>query len=104
LYWKAERPLDINYQSFLHILASDGSLVAQSDHLNPGDFPTRRWPLEKYVRDDHEFTLPLNLPPGEYAVKTGLWVQSEGWRLPRLDESGLQIDDGEILYWLQVEP
>jgi len=104
LYEKAQQPLDINYQSFLHVLAADGSLVAQSDHLNPGDFPTRRWPLDKYIRDEHQFTLPPDLPAGEYTVKAGFWVQDEGWRLPLLDESGQQIDDGQILFYLYIEP
>ncbi len=58
LYWQAERPLDINYQNFVHILSADGVLVAQSDHLNPGEFPTRRWPTDKYVRDTHTIVLP----------------------------------------------
>ncbi|MCA9872004.1 MAG: hypothetical protein KC441_00040 [Anaerolineales bacterium] len=103
LYWQAQRPLDINYQSFLHVMSPDGSLVAQSDHLNPGEFPTRRWPTDKYVRDVHTFTLPPDLPPGEYLVKTGLWVQAEGWRLPLLDASGQQIDDSAGLTTLTVE-
>jgi len=104
LYWKAQRPLDINYQSFVHLLNEDGALVAQSDHLNPGDFPTRRWPLDKYVRDPHLLVLPPNLPPGAYAIKVGLWVQNEGWRLPLFDETGTQIDDGQVLMHLQVAP
>ncbi|MBE2223898.1 MAG: hypothetical protein IAF02_20325 [Anaerolineae bacterium] len=104
LYWQAERPLDINYQNFVHILSADGVLVAQSDHLNPGEFPTRRWPTDKYVRDNHTLVLPPDLAPGEYIVKTGLWVQDEGWRLPLLDETGQQIDDGQILYQLMVVP
>jgi hypothetical protein len=102
LYWQAQRPLDINYQSFLHILSPDGVLVAQSDHLNPGDFPTRRWPTDKYVRDVHTFTLPADLPPGDYPIKTGLWVQTEGWRLPLLNASGQQIDDAYLLSNLPV--
>lgn len=102
LYWQAQRPLDINYQSFLHILAADGTLVAQSDHLNPGEFPTRRWPTDKYVRDEHTVVLPEDLPAGDYLVKAGLWVQDEGWRLPVFDETGQQIDDGRVLYHLTV--
>ena len=77
-------------------------LAAQSDHLNPGDFPTRRWPTDKYVRDVHTFTLPADLPPGEYTIKTGLWVQAEGWRLPVLDAAGQQIGDGAALFSLPV--
>ena len=93
LYWKAQRPLEINYQSFVHVLDANGRLVAQSDHLNPGSFPTRRWGLEKYVRDEHLLTLPPDLPPGSYTLTVGLWVQTEGWRLPLLDEAGQQISD-----------
>lgn len=103
LYWKAQEPLEINYQSFLHVLAADGFLVAQSDHLNPGDFPTRRWSADKYVRDEHYLTLPPNLPPGDYAVTTGLWVQAEGWRLPVLDGEGGQTGDHATLFHLKVK-
>jgi len=102
LYWQAQRPLDINYQSFLHVIGPDGTLAAQSDHLNPGEFPTRRWPTDKYVRDVHTFTLPPDLPPGEYAIKTGLWVQAEGWRLPLLDAAGQQVGDTAVLFSLPV--
>ncbi len=103
LYWQAQRPLDINYQSFVHVLTADGRLVAQSDHLNPGEFPTRRWPLDKYVRDEHVIELPADgLPEGDYVVRAGLWVQEEGWRLPLLDENGRQIDDAQILYRFSV--
>ncbi|MCA9956463.1 MAG: hypothetical protein KC434_17160, partial [Anaerolineales bacterium] len=80
----------------------DGALAAQSDHLNPGDFPTRRWPLDKYVRDVHVLQLPPDLPPGEYTINAGLWVQAEGWRLPVLDASGSQIDDNSTLFTLRV--
>ncbi|MCI0729476.1 MAG: glycosyltransferase family 39 protein, partial [Chloroflexi bacterium] len=63
LYWKAQRPLEINYQVFLHLLRPDGSFTGiQSDKLNPGEFPTRRWPLDKYVRDEHRLVLPPDLP------------------------------------------
>jgi len=94
LYWKAKQaPLPINYQVFVHLLAADGRLVAQSDKLNPGEFPTRRWNTDKYVRDQHQITLPDDLPPGQYTLSTGLWVKFEGWRLPLVDESGQQLDD-----------
>ena len=104
LYWKAQQPIDINYQSFVHLLAYDGSLLAQSDHLNPGDFPTRRWPLDKYVIDTHRVTIPANVSVGEYPIRVGMWVQNEGWRLPLFDESGDQIDDGQTILNLKVEP
>ncbi len=103
LYWEAERPLDINYQVFVHLLRADGTLVTQSDKINPGDFPTRQWPLDKYVLDRHQLHLPADLPPGEYSIATGLWVQAEGWRLPLFDETGQQIGDNFVLLSLSVE-
>lgn len=102
IYWKAQQPLDINYQSFLHVLQPDGSLLTQSDHLNPGDYPTRRWPTDKYVRDEFILIIPEDAPPGEYSVSAGLWVQAEGWRLPLLDASGNQVDDKAALFTLTV--
>jgi hypothetical protein len=102
LYWKALQNLDINYQVFVHLSGPDG-LVAQSDKINPGEFPTRRWPEEKYVRDEHQLQLPPNLPPGNYEITAGLWVQSDGWRLPLLDDRGDQVGDRFKLMDLRVE-
>ncbi|MGB3714120.1 MAG: hypothetical protein WA996_06790 [Candidatus Promineifilaceae bacterium] len=93
LYWKAMNPQDINYQVFAHLLDAKGNLVAQSDKLNPGDFPTRRWPLDKYVRDEHSLSIPEGLANGDYLISIGLWVAADGWRLPLLDETGEQTGD-----------
>ncbi len=103
LFWKAVRPLAIDYQSFVHVFDEVGISVAQADKLNPGEFPTRRWPLDKYVPDEYVVPLPSNLPPGTYTVDAGLWVQSEGWRLPILDESGVQDGDSAVLFTFRVE-
>lgn len=103
LYWQAQRPLDIDYQVFVHVLNEEGVPVAQSDKLNPGEFPTRRWPLDKYVPDVHRLVLPPGLPPGEYTVSTGIWVQSEGWRLPLFDDSGRTTGDRADLFTLRIE-
>jgi hypothetical protein len=103
LFWKALRPLDIDYQVFVHVLDESGSLVAQSDKLNPGDFPTHRWPLDRYVPDEHRLVLPAGLPAGTYRVQAGMWVQTEGWRLPIFDEAGSQIGDSVPLFSFVVE-
>lgn len=102
LYWQAIQPLAIEYQVFVHLLAPDGRLIAQSDHLNPGDFPTHRWSTDKYVIDPHRLTIPDDLPAGNYTLNTGLWVQSEGWRLPLFDENGRQVDDKVVLFEVQI--
>ena len=101
LYWKAQTDLDINYQSFVHLMGDDGAVLAQSDNLNPGEFPTRRWPLDKYVRDEHFIRIP-DAAAGELTLRSGIWVQSEGWRLPVLDEAGQMVDDTAVLGTITV--
>ena len=102
LYWKAQTEIEINFQVFLHLLDSSGHPVAQSDKLNPGDYPAKRWTTAKYVRDSHRLEIPESLAPGTYALSTGMWVQSEGWRLPYLDENGEQIGDSVGLGTIEV--
>jgi hypothetical protein len=96
-YWKTQEGVDINYQVFVHLMDANDNLVAQSDKLNPGDFPTKRWPSDKYVRDTHQLEVPENLPTGFYKWSIGLWVADNGWRLPVLGESGQQVGDSFIV-------
>lgn len=102
LYWKAQRDLQINYQVFVHLLDESGIPVTQSDKLNPGEFPTNRWPTDQYVRDVHRLQLPELIEPGSYTFSAGLWVQTEGWRLPYFDEEGNQIGDNVSIGQLEV--
>jgi hypothetical protein len=96
-YWKSLQPIDINYQVFAHLMDDDNNLITQSDKLNPGEFPTKRWPADKYIQDKHQVLLPEDLPPGEYRWSIGLWVANEGWRLPLLGEDGIQEADSFII-------
>jgi hypothetical protein len=97
VYWKAQKTLVENYQVFVHLTGEDGTLVAQSDKLNPGDFPTKRWTLDRYVRDQHRLALPKDLAPGEYRLTAGLWLHSADRRLPVFDASGQPIGDAASL-------
>jgi hypothetical protein len=87
LYWKAQQPLEANYQVFVHVLQPDNNVAAQSDKLNPGDFPTERWMLDKYVRDRHLLTIPDTIAPGTFQLTVGLWEPELG-RLPTIDSDG----------------
>ena len=83
LYWQANRPMTTNYQTFVHLLKVDEGieLMAESGKLNPGDFPTEQWPLDKYVRDQYQIAMPANLPPGHYHLTAGIWQSATGQRL-----------------------
>jgi hypothetical protein len=93
LYWKATAPVPINYQVFAHLTRPLFILWGQSDKLNPGDFPSTRWPLDKYVWDDHRLRVLPGTPPGEYAIDVGLYTLGDGRRAPVFDASGAVVGD-----------
>jgi hypothetical protein len=98
LYWKATAPVTVNLRVFIHFLGPDRKLWGQSDKWNPADFPTGRWPLDQYVRDEHEALLRPDAPPGIYQVMAGLWDPDSGARMHVLDANGQPTaSDGVLL-------
>lgn len=93
LYWKATAPVSINYQVFAHLTRPASILWGQSDKLNPGDFPSTRWPLDKYVWDDHRIRVLPGTPPGEYTLVVGLYTLGDGRRALVTDESSRPAGD-----------
>ena len=91
LVWRAEAETHTSYHVFLHLLASDGTLVAQSDGI-PADWtrPTTGWLPGEYVTDARVLTPPLNDagdgPSGPYSLSAGLYDPS-GARLTGPDGS-----------------
>lgn len=87
LQWAALSPPPADYTVFIHLLAADGSRVAQSDAyptwLTPA--PTSQWPPETALLDSHQLALPDNLPPGTYTLQTGLYNAQTLERLPLPD-------------------
>ena len=81
MYWKAQVPVPLNLQVYVHLIGPDNQLYAQSDKLNPADFPTSRWPTDKYVRDEHTLVFQGRPPPGKDRQVTGLWNAGTGERL-----------------------
>ncbi len=88
LYWKALAPLSLDLRVFVHFIGPDGQLWGQSDKWNPADFPMTRWPLDRYVRDEHLASLRPDAPPGLYQVIAGLWNGDTNQRMRVLDASG----------------
>ena len=93
LYWLATNPVPKNYQVFAHLTRPTTHLWGQSDNLNPGDLPTRRWPLDKYVRDEHELHVLSGTPPGDYQLTVGLYTLTDGARVPVFDDTGAFVGD-----------
>jgi hypothetical protein len=82
LYWQARKSVANTYQSFVHLAYTEGQVLSQSDHLNPGGFPTDRWPTDRYVKDTHRLRIPANAPAGTYLLSVGLYTLWDNSRLP----------------------
>lgn len=103
LYWHAISPMGENYQSFVHLASPLHILWGQEDHLNPGDLPTTRWPLDRYVWDEYEVRVLPGTPPGEYLLSVGLYSMGGGYRLMRYDEQGQVLGDSAVIASVEVE-
>jgi hypothetical protein len=104
LYWKATAPVPVNYQVFVHLVNPRDKLWGQPlrDKLNPGDFPTTRWPLDKYKWDDYAtpdsvVRVQADAPSGEYEIEVGLYMLNDGVRAPVFDANGNPAGDSVVL-------
>jgi hypothetical protein len=74
LYWLALRETGQNYKAFVHLLGSDGSVIAQHDGDPVGGYtPTTRWRPGEIIADRHIIALPESLPAGDYGLRAGLY-------------------------------
>jgi len=85
LYLEAEQPISGNYQIFTHLVAADGTLIAQADHIAGADsYPTSLWRPGSLLYNRFEIPVPAGTPSGEYQVVIGLYDQ----------RGRLQLNDG----------
>jgi hypothetical protein len=101
LQWQAAAPVARDYTVFVHLVAPDGSVVAQAD-ARPAwvvPWPSDRWQPGQPVLDGHRMALPAGLPPGRYQVRAGLYYWETMERLPLLD-GGDEVLLGDV----QIEP
>jgi hypothetical protein len=86
LYWQALQPLDVNYASFVELLAGpEEQAFARSDTDIPGYIPPVNWTREQYVQDPHYVSIPSDAPPVAYAVRVGLYDPATMERLGTVD-------------------
>ncbi len=100
LYWQALEPLEKDYSAFVHLDAPpSGTTYLAADTRPPGDaqaqidIPTTRWELDSYVRDEHRFEVPADLPPVRYTLRAGLYDPATGEGLGEI----LELQEIQVL-------
>ncbi len=88
LYWQALQQMPHSYTTFIHLIDSDNSVVAQAD-VTPGNgaAPTDTWQTKEWVLDNISLPLPSDLPTGDYQLLVGWYYWKTGERLPLLDNN-----------------
>jgi len=109
LYWQAEQALSADYTLFVQLWAGEPQ-AGQSPLLSAdapplaGEWGTRFWQVGFPLTDVRHFTLPQDLPAGEYSLWIGWYLPSTGERLlPVSLPDGTQRPDGTLLLPLRVE-
>jgi hypothetical protein len=74
LFWRATRPLPLDYTVYVHLVDAAGSKVAQRD-VPPleGRRPTSAWQPGDLVRDDQDLFVPETVAPGTYRLLAGMY-------------------------------
>jgi len=80
LVWQATGDMTLEYTAFVHVLDSNGQLVAQRDRP-PAGYPTSDWSAGEIIIDRYLVSLPADLPPGSYMLQTGFYYLPTGERV-----------------------
>jgi len=83
LVWRSLQPVTYDYQVFVHLLDADGNKLDQRDG-QPVQWmrPTSTWRPGEIITDRYGFSLPPDLPVGDYTMAVGLYDPVSGQRLP----------------------
>jgi hypothetical protein len=104
LFWQAQARMPEDYQVFVHLMGPGGRPVAQGDK-SPlgGDWPTSAWEPGQTFRDDYQIEIPVDLAPGAYELRVGLYRLADFARLPVQGPEGRVADSAIILGQARVQ-
>ncbi len=82
LFWRTDARLIDRYKVFVHVLDTNGKIIAQTDREPGGGLnPTTAWETDGLMVDRYGVLIPEDTPPGTYQVEIGLYG-FDGTRLP----------------------
>ncbi|MDF1513625.1 MAG: hypothetical protein P1S60_07435, partial [Anaerolineae bacterium] len=90
LAWQTLVQMGTSYRIYVHVLADDGTRLAQNDGIPAGwTRPTTGWAVDEVVLDARPLEIPADAQPGSYAIYTG--VYAEGGQRLRLPDGGDRV-------------
>lgn len=101
LFWASRAPVDRDYTVFVHLVRPNGEFIAAFDgQPHEGLYPTSFWEPGEVIVDARR--LHLDVPPGDYLLRVGLYDLASGERLAlgALHEGA----DGLVVGTVEVRP
>ena len=97
-WWETTAAVGAELTQYVHLFHENSDDVFVFDHQPfDGSFPLVDWPAHTNVVDEWTIALPDDLPPGDYAVYTGLFENSTQARQPVTNADGEPVQDNSIL-------
>ncbi|HLB12879.1 MAG TPA: hypothetical protein VJO15_07980, partial [Dehalococcoidia bacterium] len=91
LYWRALRPVPVDYSVFVHLVDGEGKTWSTGDSQPAGGgFPTTYWPVGSLVADERRIQIPHDIPPGQYSLEVGMYDLNTMKRLGEGDPDPFQ--------------
>lgn len=101
LYLEPRARLVQGFAGFVHLVTPDGSraLSIMDRWLGGYAFPPFRWPVGQVILQEFPVAIPLDTPPGEYALEVGLYFPETMQRIDPLPKvvPGARTDGSRIL-------
>jgi 4-amino-4-deoxy-L-arabinose transferase-like glycosyltransferase len=103
MLWAVEAKTADNWTQFIHLSGGDTGLPLADSVPRGGNYPTWAWSPGEYIADTWTFTLPDDLPPGEYHIFTGFYRQDTGERMPAIQDGQAAPNNAVALFSFRVE-
>jgi hypothetical protein len=98
LTWQSLVNAQEDYTVFIHLVGSDGVPLAQIDSEPlAGTYPTSFWRVGEQISDPYHLEIPPGVLAGDYELRVGLYLLSNGQRLPLVSTDGETLGDSILL-------
>ncbi|MBN1428970.1 MAG: hypothetical protein JXB07_11340 [Anaerolineae bacterium] len=92
LYWQLSHgEIEEDYSTVIYLRDSEGTIIAQTDSVYPGGWPTSYWISGFHVPDYLDVTIPPGTPPGSYTLDASLFWYTNDQALDAFDKQGTPL-------------
>jgi hypothetical protein len=99
LYWQVLAPVGQDYTVFVHLRPVGQPATNAASRDTPplfGAYPTSRWKVGEIVTDNPNLSLPADLPPGDYTLMLGFYLNDGKFTPLPLSDGAISLTLGQL--------